>query len=397
MRRVIFDSDIALEPNAGYFYSGVPYLLSEDSRQNILEIKKHSGRKIFRSEEPCTIRQWRFPEPAKELLLYSTGRTGDHLWLTAVVRRIKQLMPDTAIDIVVDSTSWQIWENNKDIRGVKFEPVPIAGIEEYGGVLFLDDLIAHRTDPGQGNCYKILFDAAGLPYSEDYALPILNLQYKDEHGAFALTQSPDAEQRIHWTNGHIIVGIHAAARSRNLHGVQYAELIKGLSQFIPEAIIYGVSNNDYGQQVQEMILKLGIANYRCVHNAISIRHIAALCRLSRFVIAPDSMLVHLAASQQAPTVAIMTTVPPEKRVSTYPLCVPIWKKEECDFAPCYWKGDGFRQKKGELLEIAPCYTPKRFMCDIAQSVSTTEILNACNAAMKLKVEAGGYIFRELPI
>jgi ADP-heptose:LPS heptosyltransferase len=402
MQIIEFGADVLRSEAGREFYPGLKYLIHDESAHAIREDMKMTGFELVAVQqdfdEICREKHWRYPQPADSLLVYTTGNIGDHLWTTALVRAIKRRMPEVKIDIASHPGIHAIWSGNKDIRSVRECPVPLDSLRYYDGVIVLDELVANHYELEQPNCYDIIFAHAGIvPDENDVRVPVLRLKHEDEMSAFMTIFTPDEQGRVEITQGHFVIGLHSSSQVRNLHGTQIVELIRSISQMAPGMAIYGLSDNDHGARLQERIVSEHIPSYVPVHRRIGIRPIAALCRTAQCVVSPDTMLVHLAASQNAPCVAIMTTVAPEARTSSYPLCVPIWKQEACKYGVCGYKDSRFHHRVDDVSVMTPCYTPQRFMCDVAQAVTTKDILLAMSTAIRAKHAFDGFEFPELPL
>lgn len=383
---VTIEDGINRAPFGAPLYPGVDYLFNAFSWENFKEYIKTSGLRLGIAE-PFHYTKWN-GEEVDTLLIYNTGKLGDQLWTTAVVRAIKQKYPRTQIDVVCDNGGWQVWRGNKDVRGRKLLPLPTKALDGYDGVLIFDDLVSDRHDPEQPNCYDILFDYAGLsrdPLARPYVYPLLD----DELSIYRQLFKPDEDGRVRRTRGDYVVGIHSSGAVRTMTANQTAEVIIALCQNT-EGRVWGISNDGFGADVQTNLVKLGLPNYVACHDNLSIPQLAALCHYAACVVSPDSMLVHLAASQGAATVALMSTVPPKYRVATYPNCVPLWKP--CKYGDCFYKHPTFHYQIGDVSEHAKCDSNSRSKCDVL-TFSTQDIFDAMSTAMNRR---GKISMKDLP-
>lgn len=395
MRKVIFDVDILRYPYGRHFEPHVSYVIEEAQYRYIREYELLSGFEMIKTEEPIQS-SWTYPRAISTLLVWNTGRIGDQLWTTAIVRKIKTLLPGVEIDVIAQGREAEVWEKNKDIRNIRFEPVTERLLENYSGTLFYDETISSLRDADQHNCYSILFNEAGLRYEIADCIPNFKPTRADEFRAYNRLHASD-EGNTMSIGGHFIVGLHTAVDSRNLLSSQISSIIRGLSNFSKESKIYGVSSGPNGAVLQEQVMKMNIPQYVEVNDKLSISELAAIMNRAACVIAPDSMLLHLAAAMGSATVALMSTCSPESRVSTYPYCVPIWKREACPDAPCFWKQDKLSINFGGTIECTPCYKPNLSLCRVAVAITVTDVLKAVNEATKKKFAGDKYALKELRI
>lgn len=386
MKKVTFTDRVNSVPQYADFVPSVSYLLSDYDAEGIREFERIAGSLCM--IEDISREQWK-EQGQGTLLIYNTGAIGDQLMTTFAVRKIKERYPDLDIDVACHRHMANVWAGNDDIRSVKFIPIINSFAETYGHVLYWDWIL---RDEKEKNCYEVICELIGEEFRpEDNPRPFLEVSKYDESLAFSSCGVKDSETgKLEATRGHIVLGLHSRSKARNLHTMQMVQLVKNLSVWARGAIIYGVSDSDFGAEVQTAIMKLDLPNYIPCHNILNIRQIAVLCYYAGVVIAPDSMLVHLAASQNAPCVALMSTIEPKLRTSTYPLCVPVYKPECCPFSSCNWKETEFLFQIGETMKIAPCYSPSRTMCNNMAGIETKDIIEAAEKAAELKMKFDGY-------
>lgn len=395
MQVVQFNTDILRYPYGRHFEPNVSYIIEEAQLRYIKEYELLSGYSIVKQcDAVCD--GWQYPKPIESLLVWNTGRIGDQLWTTAVVRKIKQLMPHVEIDVIVQGKEAEVWQHNKDIRSIRFEPVTDTLLNSYDGYLFYDETVAALRSEDQPNCYSVLFEKANLPFDASDCIPNFRTTRTDEFRAYNKIIDAKIGEQMN-VGGHFIVGLHTAVDSRNLLSSQVTSIIRGLSNFSKDVRIFGLSTGATGASLQEQVRKMNIPQYVDCNDKLNISEIAAIMNRAACVIAPDSMLVHLAAAMGTATVALMSTCSPESRVATYPYCVPIWKREACPEAPCFWKQDKLFINFSETIECTPCYKANISLCRVAVAVTVTDVLKAVNEATKKKYAGDGFALKELRI
>jgi len=88
------------------------------------------------------------------------------------------------------------------------------------------------------------------------------------------------------------------------------------------------------------------------------------------VVAPDSLMVHVAGSQSVPCVGLWGPVGPPNRIKYYKNHFPIFHKEACPNSPCF-----------SYLSDFPRYCPprggaKRVVCEVLAAVTPHEVIDA---------------------
>jgi ADP-heptose:LPS heptosyltransferase len=397
MEFVTIGPDAPRWSHAGEVWPGMRYILPDLALETIREQERQSGYELaWPGLFGRVTKMWEGADTGT-VLVYNTGAIGDQLWTTALVREMKRLHPRLEIDVVAKAETDLLWwslRNAGIVRSVRLAPLPAEAVQHYDYTLFFDEVTMQQMSADQKNCYQELFDTVGMRMP-DNVKPFVRPLHEHEVSAYHMTNAPDANGFVWRTRGHFVIGLHTSSAVRDLGEEQMTEFVAMLSAQVPDQKIYCLSNNSFGAGIGEKLAML--PNVISVNNRLNLLQIAALCRYASCVISPDSMLVHLAASQDAPTVAIMSTVGPQYRVGTYRFCVPIYNARECRYGDCFYKRPKFRFQLGEISETTKCYTPARIKCDVVASVTTQQIFEAMNMAIKRKNDESGFDQSDLPM
>jgi hypothetical protein len=97
---------------------------------------------------------------------------------------------------------------------------------------------------------------------------------------------------------------------------------------------------------------------------------ALTCYRAAIVVAPDSMMVHVAGCQGVPCVGLWGPVAPQNRTMYYKNHFPIFHREACPHAPCF-----------AYMADFPKYCPprgsvKRTVCEVCAAVTPQEVIDA---------------------
>jgi ADP-heptose:LPS heptosyltransferase len=376
---------------------GERYLISEQVVRELRQNEADTGHTLIESLVPFERKNWQFGQDATSLLVWNTGGLGDQLYMTALVKTIKKWKPRLAIDYVAtNSAENALWLHNKDIRALRSQFLPLSLIECYDAYFFVDEDIVNLTGIDQPNCYEFIYRMAGFDYYDEQ--PFIQLSKLDEIRAFTKVVGLKPGDKGHMPANFVVLGLHASARSRNISKEQWVEIAEGLAGLgkdVEGFTIYSLANNEIGYETQ-LALNAAVPCHLPLYANLYIREIAALVRQAMVVISVDSMVVHLAAAVNAPCVAIMTTVPPQARVKSYPLTAGLWAKGACPFQGCSWKGDTFQTVIGELSVVAPCFTSTRKACSIGAAIKANHVLSAAQWAIEQKQALDDYQLPELP-
>lgn len=107
-----------------------------------------------------------------------------------------------------------------------------------------------------------------------------------------------------------------------------------------------------------------------LHTSANLRELWALTKLrASVVVAPDSMMVHVAGCQGVPCVGVWGPVAPSHRVMYYKNHVAIHHQEACQHAPCFCY-------LGQFPRYCPPRGTERKVCEVIAAASPNEVVDA---------------------
>lgn len=101
--------------------------------------------------------------------------------------------------------------------------------------------------------------------------------------------------------------------------------------------------------------------------APNLRELWALTEHVSVVVAPDSMMVHVAGSLGTPCVGLWGPMAPANRVRYYKNHVALWPKEFCQHSPCF-------VYTGKFPHYCPPRPGTRTCCDVLSGISPAEVI-----------------------
>ena len=102
----------------------------------------------------------------------------------------------------------------------------------------------------------------------------------------------------------------------------------------------------------------------------NLRDLWALTKFrAAIVVAPDSLMVHVAGSQGVPCVGLWGPVAPPNRVQYYKAHHGIFHREACPHAPCF-------AYLADFPKYCPPRGPKRMVCEVMAAVMPQEVIDA---------------------
>ena len=99
----------------------------------------------------------------------------------------------------------------------------------------------------------------------------------------------------------------------------------------------------------------------------SLRELWALTTKVSVVVAPDSMMVHVAGCMNVPCVGLWGLCNPANRVKYYTNHYAVWKREACPFAPCF-------AYSGAFPKYCPP-RPNRNVCECLGAVAPQDVID----------------------
>jgi len=148
-------------------------------------------------------------------------------------------------------------------------------------------------------------------------------------------------------------------------------------EFIPrvylEAAVEPLLDADKKQQVnekQEPLVKVKYPN-AVLYSARNLRELWAVASIAKVIVAPDSLMVHVAGCLGIPCVGMWGPYCPESRVTYYTNHYPIHNKAVCPLSPC-----------NHYLATFPRYCPPRAnrnVCEVMAAISPKQVIDGIHA------------------
>jgi ADP-heptose:LPS heptosyltransferase len=114
-----------------------------------------------------------------------------------------------------------------------------------------------------------------------------------------------------------------------------------------------------------------------LYNAPVLRDLWAVASKAAVVVAPDSMMVHVAGSLDIPCVGLWGPCDPQRRVKYYKHHYPIWRREPCQFTPCF-------AYSGVFPRYCPP-RPNRAVCECLGAIAPQDVIDQIKKIIPLPV------------
>ena len=283
------------------------------------------------------------------------------------------------VSICVDPGNQALWWNFPWIKAMNVLPMPHEIFKMYDHYVLMDTVVnmyEHPDHPHPLDCMlqKIGVDPAAIPDAMKVVQP--NFTYSE-----IAAGAPWAERTF---------GIYQLAGAnpvRNLPAQDSVFMLSRLAkaypkvtwmaiydEFIPKDYINLLLEDDIDTETGEPkkddkgqpVKKVKFSNV-ILHCAPNIRDLWSISRHAKVIVAPDSMMVHVAGCLGVPCVGLWGAFNPVTRTKYYKNHHPIFNREVCPHAPC-----------SHYLAAFPRYCPPRQgrnVCEVMASIDPEQVIS----------------------
>lgn len=284
------------------------------------------------------------------------------------------------VHVCTDPGNQALWWNLPWIKSLNVLPMPYEIFQMFEHYILMDTVVnmyEHSDQPHPLDCMlrKIGVDPAQVPDNMKVVSP--NYTTSEVNAGLA------------WRDR--LFGIYQLAGAnpvRNLPAQDSVFLLSKLAQaypkvtwlavydeFIPKDYVNLLLEDDIDPATKEpkkddkgtVIKKVKYSNV-IVHCAPNIRELWSITSHAKVVVAPDSLMCHVAGSQKVPCVGLWGAFNPQARMKYYANHHPIHNKDVCPHAPC-----------NHYLSSFPKYCPPRQgrnVCEVMASIDPNQVIEA---------------------
>jgi hypothetical protein len=302
-------------------------------------------------------------DKSKPLLFWTgTGGFGDQIlsWPAAyVLHRLGY-----HVHVMVDPGNAVCWWGFEWVKSIFHLPVYLDTILLYGHHALFEVVTNLDEHLDQLHPVDAMLARVGLdPDQVDPELKVVRPCFT--HGELARAQAAKGSKKLG------IYQLAASKKTRALSPARSVQILTALADAFPDfnwlALFDGMLDPLYR-------LKVELCGRDNVKPAFfqNLRDLWALTSQAELVVAPDSMMAHVAGSMNIPCVGLWGTIDPSRRVKYYRNHIALWKKEKCHFCPCYHHGDTF-----------PTFCPARESqeCQVLASIDPDEVVSAAKVLL----------------
>jgi hypothetical protein len=302
------------------------------------------------------------------LLFNGSGGYGDQI-ITWPVAKILSGM-GYEVHIMADPGNNVCWWNFPWVKTVNVTPLPYEQVKLYDYFVVYEAVVNMDEHPDQEHPVDTMLRKIGLdPKSVD---PLIKVVRPNFTHAEMMATVPWREKQMG------MYQLSAANPVRCLPPGDSVFMLLKLAEAYPDIHWLALSDEfnkpEYKTQLEEKIKELDIKNIQ-PYTSPNLRELWAITTQAKVVVAPDSMMVHIAGCMGVPCVGLWGPMSPGSRVAYYTNHVAIYHREFCPHSPCF-----------AYSNVFPKYCPPRearTTCEVLAGISPTEVIDKVKTALNL--------------
>jgi len=333
-----------------------PYVMAEEQLRLIAE--SEAVRKFIFKISSLEPRLQNFnvqtKKPGNKLLFYTGGGGfGDQIMAWPVAHILSRLGYE--IHVLTEPGNTFCWWCFPWVKSVQIIPVAFELFKNYDHHLIFDSVTNHDEHDDQQHPVDCMLNKIGID----------PLTVSPEVKAIRPNFTPDElAQRDAFIHGRKIAlyQISASNPVRSLSADESAFLLGRLVSEFPDHHWVGLYDNLIPEAHVKAAGGIKAPNLELAFIP-SLRLLWAITSASAMVVAPDSMMVHVAGVHGIPCVGLWGPTNPMKRIKYYRNHIPIHNVSKCQLAPCY-------HTSGLFPAYCPPLKSARKSCELLTEVDT---------------------------
>lgn len=299
------------------------------------------------------------------LLFNGSGGYGDQI-LTWPVAKILNDRYKCDVHIMTDPGNNVCWWNLDFVKSVQTVPMLWEQAKMYDHFVPLEAVVNMDEHQDQGHPVDMMLAKMGInpdsiPPEEKVVRPqftqselgalVTMLKMGKKIGMYQLSAANPV--RCLPVNDSVFMLLKLAEATPETHWLALYD------EFVPK---------EYKESLEAAVLERKLENVQAFCSP-NLRELWALTEHISVVVAPDSMMAHIAGVFGTPCVGLWGPMEPKKRVAYYKNHLALFHKEFCPHAPCF-----------AYSNVFPRYCPPRpdtrKSCDVLAGISPTEVIKA---------------------
>ena len=367
---------LSLKKSAGQitqtYEAGRPYLFSSVQIDRLIRTTNVMQKiyKLSRAETRIPNAHVAAFKPGESVLLYNgSGGYGDQILTWPIAKYLSDM--GMKVHVLADPGNNVCWWGFDFVRAIQTIPILWDVVCLYNHICIWEAVVNADEHQDQEHPVDMMFRKIGIDpktvpdtakvvrpqFTVLETLPLEELVKKHQKiGMYQLASTNPVRALPPKDSAFMISKI--AAEFKDIHWLCLYDI------FVPEK---------YMEEVREETKKNGLDNVE-LYTAQNLRELWALTERASVVVAPDSMMVHVAGMLGIPCVGLWGITDPKNRVGYYKNHYAVWPKHYCRHAPCYHYNNDF-----------PPYCPPRPMprtvCDVLAGIKPQDVIEKIHEAL----------------
>jgi ADP-heptose:LPS heptosyltransferase len=269
----------------------------------------------------------------KSIAILRMGGIGDLIMMTPTLRELRRIYPESEITIATNPAHIPVLKGLPYLNGVI--PLQEAHLDTYESIIDLRWKV--ESPEVGGNLSTYLYKTVNRI---DMFARLFEIEILDKKVDVALDKDKveNAKEQLKYNKKFEYLGIHVSTTSntRTIPPEYIPELAKKFSKKGRKIVLIGRTEFWHGRKSEIDFPSIKGRNViNLVDKPMDVGDMIALFSLMNYIIAPDSVAVHIAGALDIPCIALFGNIDPDIRTRYYPTVISMYAKGELDCIPCW--------------------------------------------------------------
>ena len=350
------------------FSPGVPYILARPQLTKLHPVEEFRNAVLKQSLLDPRIQNFHVKagKPGQRVLIYNgCGGYGDQIMTWPVAKELHRI--GYRVTVLVDPGNAECWERLPFINGIMTLPVEAMAFEQMDHLAFFEVVSNLDEHTPQLHATDAMMYKIGIDWTQPEVGKTVAPSFSDEERNTAKDLASTLKSE-HKRKNIAMYQLASASKVRSLSPGESLALLTRLAESYPDTLwlaVHDGSTHTFSSAIASEPWKHSNVVY---FKATTIRSLWALTQHTRLVIAPDSMMVHVAGSLDVPCIGLWGPTSPDTRVKYY--CTHVRLEPEsksCPLGPCHC-----------YTTLFPTYCPSngwiRSQCSILDDISFDAVI-----------------------
>lgn len=280
-----------------------------------------------------------------------------------------------AVYILADPGNDVAWHMFPWVKGLYTLPLQLETLHLFDHHAFFEIVTNVDDHPGQSHPVDTMLNQMGVDPES------VEPKYKVVKPYFSAAELNEADNMFKGQD-IAIYQLHCGSQTRHLLPAESAYLLKTLAERYQNLTWVAVYDSLFGEPYKNAAAKQLPKNVS-LYRAPAIRQLWALAQRAKVVVAPDSMMVHIAGSLEIPCVGLWGPTHHELRTRYYKHHFPVQCYSACQWAPCHTYMPNFPQICPPMPTAT--ITAQRTQCEAMTHITPDMVTQSVKEALTVNV------------